>query len=747
MQTQVTIRTPTSTSLIRRVLFLLFFLSGFASLVYQVVWTRMAFASFGIITPVLSTVLSVFMLGLGAGSLAGGAFIGPLVRKTNLSAAYFYGLTELIIGIGAFAVPYLFAFSARLLLPTGAMNSSAYLGLSAIALAISILPWCFCMGTTFPFMMAYVREIAPDNAKSFSFLYLANVLGAMTGTFATAFALIELFGFHATLRIAAAGNFTIAVVSAVLGSRAPGVSDVKTGGETSFPAASKAETSFFINLVLFTTGFVSMAMEVVWSRAFTIVLKTQVYSFASIVFMYLLATFVGSLAYRTHLRLNKVLRLQSLFALLAIAGFIPVIINDTRIINQNTGYVFDVTSIAVILASICPLCGLLGYLTPRLIDDYSAGSPKRAGIAYAVNVLGCILGPLVAGYLLLPNMGQGRALILLSLPLCAFWLASAKSQPPIPRLATGVLAAGAFIWAAFYSFDFDAWVLRVLPGSEIRRDYVATVTSSGTYRERKSLLVNGFGMTSLTPITKFMAHIPIGLHEHRPKSILIICFGMGTTYRSALSWNINTTAVELVPSVVDAFGFYHADARQVRQNPHGHVVVDDGRRYLARCGKKFDIIIVDPPPPVEAAGSSLLFSREFYDLAKEHLEPDGILQMWDPDGPGPMTDAILRSIYESFPHVRLYLSCEGWGFHMLGSMQHIPSLSPEQVAAKMPPSARADLLEWSDTPNLAEYLSRVLNNQLPIILNLNPNIRITDDRPFNEYFILRQLRSRNPLQH
>src|SRR5271167_2979850 len=89
----------------RRVLFFLFFLSGFCSLAYQVVWTRMAFASFGIITPVLSVVLSVFMLGLAVGSWAGGCWISGLVRRTGQSAIIFYAVAELLIGVGAFVVP------------------------------------------------------------------------------------------------------------------------------------------------------------------------------------------------------------------------------------------------------------------------------------------------------------------------------------------------------------------------------------------------------------------------------------------------------------------------------------------------------------------------------------------------------------------------------------------------------------------------------------------------------------------
>ena len=166
----------------RRLLFLLFFISGFAGLLYQVLWTRMAFASFGIITPVLSVVISVFMAGLSIGAWAGGKWIGPLARKSGLSAIFFYAFTELMIGMGAFAVPKLFAAGDQMLLSTGEMDSFRYLLFSAVVLALSILPWCVFMGATFPFMMAYVREKDERNAESFSFLYLANVLGAMSGT-------------------------------------------------------------------------------------------------------------------------------------------------------------------------------------------------------------------------------------------------------------------------------------------------------------------------------------------------------------------------------------------------------------------------------------------------------------------------------------------------------------------------------------------------------------------------------------
>ena len=146
---------------------------------------------------------------------------------------------------------------------------------------------------------------------------------------------------------------------------------------------------------------------------------------------------------------------------------------------------------------------------------------------------------------------------------------------------------------------------------EVLRDNTATVIATGEGMTKR-LLVNGIGITYLTPMTKMMAHLPLAFLEHTPRNALVVCFGMGTTYRSLLSWNIPTTAVELVPSVPRLFWYYHPDGPELLTSPRSHVVIDDGRRYLERSREQYDVITIDPPPPVEAAGTSLLYSKEFY---------------------------------------------------------------------------------------------------------------------------------------
>ena len=722
---------------LRRVLFLLFFASGFCGLLYQVVWVRMAFASFGVIMPVLSVVLSVFMFGLFAGSWWGGKLVGPLGARTTLSAVWFYAVAELLVGLGAFAVPRLFGAGDSALLSLGESDSFGYLLWSALFIAGAILPWCICMGTTFPFMMAFVKERDRSEEASFSFLYLANVIGAMAGTLVTALVLVELLGFQGTLRVAAVTNFLVAATAAALGLQNP-----RPAGETRAAAqpapegvARPLQKARLLALILFTTGFTSMAMEVAWMRAFTAVLMTEVYSFAGLLFAYLLATWIGSLFYRRHLAQKRVVPTGRLLAWLAFASALPIVLNDPRLGFWIPG----------VFVGIIPFCALLGYLTPKLIDRYSAGRPEAAGFAYAINVLGCILGPLLASYLLLPTLGVKWTLLLLAAPYAALLALYAKK---LANHREVFAAAGVLLVALALNKTYEDQVRGFRGEGLVRRDHTATVISYGKGM-KKTLLVNGVGMTYLTTLTKVMAHLPLAVVK-TPRSALVICFGMGTTFRSLTTWGLQVTAAELVPGVKDSFGYFFTDATEVLSRHGAHIVVDDGRRFLRRTGETFDVITLDPPPPVEAAASSLLYSEEFYVAAKARLSPGGILQQWVPNTEPRILQAVTRSLLASFPHVRMFRSFEspspdreaqGFGYHILASMQPIEMPSAEELAARMPPKAQADLLEWTPRfKDAASFLRFVIALEAdPLKVVQGGEERITDDRPFNEYYLLRRI--------
>ena len=393
-------------------------------------------------------------------------------------------------------------------------------------------------------------------------------------------------------------------------------------------------------------------------------------------------------------------------------------------------------SILLVALAVAPLSAVLGFVTPWLVDRWSGGYSRRAGAALAVNGMGCILGPLAAGFVLLPWMGERWALFVLSLVLVATGLMSA------PRSAWRVMAATAA--AALAVIALARGEESRFADARVRRDATATVIVVGKGDEQV-LLVNGVNMTVRTPITKFMAHLPLAFLGRRPARGLVICFGMGTSFRSMHSWGTETTAVELVPSVPAFFAEFHPDAAGLFPSRSARVVIDDGRRFLDRTVGLYDAVVVDPPPPVEAAGSSLLYSREFYRSIRPHLAPDGVLQTWIPGGEGRVLAAFMLALHDAFPYVRGFVSVEGWGFHLLASGRPFPPQTADGLARRMPASAQADLVAWGPYPTVREQLDTVLHREIFIDWEALGRLSapLSDDRPLNEYFLVRRLARRN----
>ena len=703
-----------------------FFLSGFCSILYELVWLRLTMAQYGMTTALVSITLSMFMLGMGVGSWGAGV----LVRRHSSrmpAPLRAYGLAEFLIGCSSLAVPAELLFGHRILeswAGNATMSSASYYVVSGTFVAITLLPWCVCMGATYPLAMAAIRKDARiESRRSFSYLYLANVIGAVAGAIIPLL-LIELYGFHGTLHVGSVLNGIIAVSAFALSlGRSASSEDATSAPDT---GASAPGVGPGVLVLLFLTGLSTMGMEVVWIRLFTAYVGPLVYSFALILASYLLATFLGSIFYRSASRRGDPENSLS-WVLLAFVGLLPLLTADPRV---------PMVSGQRVALGIAPFSILIGFLTPMLVDRWSGGDPDRAGRAYAVNVAGCIVGPLLSGFLLLPFMGERASMLLYAVP----WMVMGVVPPAKERLrASQRIAAFAIILCSLGIFGVTKSFETTFTPREVLRDSTATVMAYGTGLDKK-LATNGVAMTRLTPITKMMAHFTLASLDRRPQNALIICFGMGTTYRSAMSWGIPTTAVELVPSVPQLFPFFHSDAERFLTSPRSRVVIDDGRRYMERSNEKFDAIIIDPPPPINAAVSSLLYSKEFYAIAKQRLAPDGILEQFLPTGDDAIESAVTKSVTESFPFVRIYPSVEGHGWHFFASKSPIPERSAAEMVAQMPAAAVADMMEWGPAATPVEQFQRMLSNPVAneeLIAKSPASPPISDDRPINEYFFVR----------
>ena len=692
-------------------------------------------AQFGVTTAMVSTVLSVFMAGLGLGSWASGAWIRRHGENIGFPTLRLYAVIELLIGASGILVPYELRLGRSILERMGSTSSVEYYIVSGIWVALTLIPWCALMGATIPVAMLAIERMFPlQSSRSFSYLYMANVAGAVVGTALPLF-LIELLGFHGTLKVGAVCNGLIAVL-ALLVSGSVRRKEVAEVAQIAVEPASTATTTGEGSLIalLFATGLTSMGMEVVWVRQFTPYLGTVVYAFASILGVYLTATFIGSRIYRRwSARSQKESPL--LWTLLAFFALLPLLAASPNV---------HVHSGLRLVLGIAPFTGLLGFLTPMLVDRWAGGNPAEAGKAYAVNVLGCLLGPLLAGFVLLPWISERSALVLLALP---WFVIGVRGAYPVrqpgaeasgfaPRAASYLLlplALGLFLSSKGYERVFGK-------NRQVLRDSTATVIAAGIGMQRH-LMVNGNGMTALTPITKMMAHLPLAFLDRSPQDALVVCFGMGTTFRSLRSWGIPVTAVELVPSVPRLFAYFHSDGPEILSSPLSHVVIDDGRRYLERTWQQYDVITIDPPPPVEAAGSSLLYSEDFYSVVRQRLRPGGILQQWIPSGDRQDFAAVALALRRSFPFVRVFNSVQGWGFHFLASDRPLPDRTAKELAQRLSAQAAADLVEWGPEASTEGQFTDVLRNEIPIdqLIAASPATpALSDDRPINEYYILRR---------
>jgi spermidine synthase len=275
-------------------------------------------------------------------------------------------------------------------------------------------------------------------------------------------------------------------------------------------------------------------------------------------------------------------------------------------------------------------------------------------------------------------------------------------------------------------------------------DEIASV-QSGQIRSTPELWVQGTSMTLQTIDAKLMPILPL-IARPEAQDALVVAFGMGSSFRSALIAGLRTDAVELVPSVPEMFGFYYGDAAEVLADPDGRLIVADGRNHLELTDKRFDIIVTDPPPPIESSGAAVISSLEYYEAGREHLTQGGIMMQWVPYG-APMADFLdhIRTFAAVYPEVVVVRGAGGYGVYMLGSAAPIdlPAASIRAVLAR--PGVLEDISSAFDSP------ASTIDGWVDVIAHetwltgaavretAGPGPLITDDRPRPEYFLLRRL--------
>jgi spermidine synthase len=736
------------------VLSALFFLSGTSALIYQVLWLRLLGLVFGVTVYAASTVWAVFMGGLAIGSLVGGR-AADRVRRPLV----WLGIIEALIAATALATP--FALDALQHAYAGvhpSLNSSP-VTLTVVRLlmsaAVLIVPAAL-MGATLPLVVKSSLLDVTGLGGRVGVLYATNTAGAIAGSLCAGLILIPRFGIFAAFLIAAGLNLVVAVTAVLLGRRTPPAlpraSTLTTEPPWSLLFADHRRTAVLV--VFAVSGFVSLALEVVWFRVVTLFARPTVYAYSM-----MLAAVLGGIAAGSYLAAPWLKRrpdadwllilawLEGGIAIVSLLSFatlpaIPWIVATagpliSPLIGDYLAYQFLVS-----FAVMTPAMLLCGVAFPIGLHVWAAeGDPRRpdvatrVGVFYSANVTASIAGSLGVGFVLLPALGSLGTLRLLS----ALSLLSGLALLAVRRRTAGamvpaVVMAALFAVAAAWAPDpFDAYLAQRYAGQSVvwRREAVqATVSVHQDGAGSHTLHVNGNHQAGgSSAFHHQIGNLPMVVHPDA-RDALVIGLGGGAT-SGALSRHTGVTVdiVEISHEVVQAAArFFRPINFDVLRKPNVRMHVDDGRNYLLLAGRKYDVITADIILPIHA-GSGNLYSAEYFTLVRNALKPGGIAVQWVA-GTDAEHKTITRTFLSVFPHTTLWAG----GSLMLGTTAPL-RLRKADFDWKLQVPERRQMIEMLGVRTFDDLLRLYVAGPEELRQYVGPGPILTDDRPLVEYFL------------
>lgn len=663
---------------------LLLFASGACALVYQVVWVRQLLLVVGSTAAAVTTVLSVFMAGLGFG-----AWLFGSAADRSRAPLKMYGYLELGIGLYALVLPALIAASmppyvqlARHLAGEPELLLPLRVALGFLLLLVPTV----LMGGTLPVLIRHVSRSLEGFGADFGVLYGANLAGGVVGSLAAGFVLIRVFGVQGASTAAATGNIVVALAALILAARTGGAGVGARAGVAE--ARKRTEIPDGMRPLVWTTvflsGLLSMAFEILWTRILVFPLGSTVYAFTVI-----LATFLAGLALGSRLFValeGRARPLDTLAVALLAAGvaalmLAPVSTRSRTVIvalSSWLGWTGDVflagTAICTALVVLVPatLMGLALPLVTRLLVDDLALAGGRVGAVYLVNTVGCVLGSVLTGFALIPLLGlKGTLLLLAGIQLALGGAFLLGAEPVSVRSLRRLVPAGAFVVIGFVAASqllrganpFDPALQsrgEDAPAVAAHHDGIGASVSVLRYPGAATTLrIDGFEAASnrvMAGYMPMMTHIPMLLHPD-PRRLLVICFGTGSTAGAGL---LHAGArIDVVDINRTVFGFaphFVAVNHGVARDPRARLVVDDGRNFLLTTAERYDVITAEPMPP-HHAGVVNLYSKEYYELARARLAAGGLVVQWLPMHQLTRDESlqILRTVQDVFPETTLWL--------------------------------------------------------------------------------------------
>ncbi len=720
-------------STVHNLVFLFFFFSGFTSLVFEVVWERELAQVFGTTSLALATLLTAFMSGLALGSRIGGAWAPKL--KSPLVV---YAILEGAIGLYAFVIPYLLDLLPnvyRLMFDAFLDDFVIFSLLRFIAVFFILVIPTTMMGATLPILSEWIAHRTREYQGRIGLLYAVNTLGACTGCLLAGFVVLPTYGLSTTNVVFALSNLALCVVVLVFAKvyrdkpetfEAVELEDEAGLGiatVTVRPLNDLARRALLVGFVA--AGAVSMGYQVLWTRAYVIVLGSSTYSFTLILTTFLLGLASGSAAISS--RMGRVKRAAQLFAAIqaAIASFavlsfwtldeLPELLFERY--RQEIGApqeIFAYQFLLVGLVVFVPifLQGMSFPLVIRALVGDREGSGERVGRLYAMNTVGAIGGSFVAGFVLMPTLGLHTSIacvIGLNLAVAAgVGFTASLGEEDARRVWGGRALLAVAVLAFVFAPTIDRvrltrgmfrvyWARELFDPEKLAKDrpelvyYADGLTATTSVEKRGSLVTlkaNGKpeasdGADMSTQILVALAPFLVRSLDEDAKvggeTVAMVGFGSGVTAGAALQWPLGRLdVVEIEETMLGASRFFDHVNHRPLEDSRTVVYTSDGRNFLEYNDDLYDVIVSEPSNPW-IAGVASLFTVEHFTRAKRHLAPGGTFSQWvqlyeiSPEN----VRIIFRTFLEVFPHAVAFSSMpKGTDLILIGSEEPI-EFAPE----------------------------------------------------------------------
>jgi spermidine synthase len=668
------------------------FLSGIGALIFETLWLRLSGLAFGNSVWAAALILSSFMAGLALGNA-----IAASSRVRRWQPLHLYAVLEVLVALFGCTIVFSLPLMGELMRPVWQMlwnYQPTLIGLRFVLSFLILLIPTTAMGLTLPVLVEDPILRRANFGRAIGFLYGSNTLGAVAGAVVGEAYLIEAFGLRGTGLTAGLASCIAAVIALFVSKR---------DGDTAALIPERAlplrldvsyRPPWRLLFVSFGTGAIVLCLEVVWFRFLHLYVPSSSTAFAVMLMVVLAGIGLGSIVagaiHRRSAQLNQWLPVLLLLA--AIATLFSYLFFPGELVQTRTG-VFDVSWQQIGLLSIAlmfPVAFLSGILFPSIVACVQASVEDRmnsTGITTLFNTTGAAAGPLLASFLLLPNIGYQWSLILcatgyalLGILVCerSTW----SLRRPIGLVTIGLCAALILFLAVFpyhraekhfahasrpYETDDQgrllAHVVKKVEGVSDTLQLLRRDLFGQPYYYR--LLTNAFSMSATNPrnqrYMRLFAYLPLAF---RPESedVLLICYGCGVT-ADAFLHGLHVKRMDVVDISKEVFAladFYSGvNYSNPLHDPRTHAIAQDGRFFLQASPRQYDIISGEPPPP-KVAGSVNLYTEEFFSLMNSRLKEGGIATFWLPINQLKVEEAkaILRAFHNAFANTSIWASAD-----------------------------------------------------------------------------------------